>query len=380
MKYAHKAYRFRLYPNQMQQRLMAKTFGCVRLVYNYYLDKKTRTYEETGKSMSYTQCAADLVTFKKENSFLKEVDSISLQQALRHLDTAFASFFRDKKIGYPRFKSRKNHHASYSTVCVNQNIRLEGNHLILPKLGRVRTRKHREIPETHELKSVTVIREGTGKYYASILYEYICDENQVDIFQAKAEDFLGIDYAMDGMAVFSDGSRCRYPGYFRKSRGRLAREQRKLSHCRKGSRNYEKQRIKVACCHEKVRNQRKDFHHKKSHELAERYIGIAVEDMDMKAMSQCLHLGRGIMDNGYGIFREMLSYKLKERGKMLVKVDRFYPSSKTCSVCGRVKSEMALTERIYVCECGNEMDRDVNAAVNIREEGRRIMKAAHICA
>ena len=361
---------------------MSKNFGCVRLVYNHYLDQKTRTYEETGKSMSYTQCAADLVAFKKENSFLKEVDSISLQQALRHLDTAFAAFFRDKKIGYPRFKSRKSHRASYSTVCVNKNIRLEGNYLILPKLGSIRIRKHRESPEDYQLKSVTVIREATGKYFASILYEYICDENQVDIFRTKAEDFLGIDYAMDGMAVFSDGSRCEYPGYFRKSMERLAREQRKLSHCKKGSRNYEKQRVRVARCHEKVRNQRKDFHHKKSHELAERYHCIAVEDIDMKTLSRCLHLGKGIMDNGYGMFREQLTYKLKARGKYLVKVDKYFPSSKMCCRCGRIRETLSLSERIYRCECGNEMDRDVNAAINIREEGKRLLlnETAHVCA
>lgn len=379
---AHKAYRFRLYPNNRQQNLLTRTFGCVRLVYNHYLERKTGTYEESGKSMTYSQCASDLVTLKKEKPFLKEVDSISLQQALRHLDTAFANFFRDKKVGYPRFKSKKCHYASYSTVCVNQNIRLEGNCLILPKVGRVRVRKHREIPSEYQLKSVTVIREATGKYFASILYEYMHDEDQVDIHTVKAEDFLGIDYAMSGMAVFSDGSRCEYPGYFRRSADRLAREQRKLSRCRKGGKNYEKQRKKVALCHEKVRNQRKDFHHKKSHELAEKYSCIAVEDLNMKTLSQSLNLGKGIMDNGYGMFRDQLGYKLKDRGKYLVKVDRYYPTSKTCSKCGKVKDVLLLSERIYRCECGNEMDRDVNAAINICEEGKRIALkgSAHNCA
>ena len=148
---------------------------------------------------------------------------------------------------------------------------------------------------------------------------------------------LGIDYAMNGLAVFSDGSRCDYPKYYRKAEQRLAREQRKLSHCQKGSGNYRKQRHRVALCHEKVRNQRKDFQHKLSFRLAEQYDAVAVEDLDMKAMSRCLHLGKGVMDNGYGIFRNLLEYKLRERGKLLIKVDRFYPSSKTCSVCGKVK-------------------------------------------
>ena len=131
----------------------------------------------------------------------------------------------------------------------------------------------------------------------------------------------------------------------------------------------------MAVCHEKIRNQRKDFHHKLSHKLAETYDVIAVEDLNMKAMSWCLHLGKGIMDNGYGMFRDMLSYKLEERGKKLIRIDRYYPSSKTCSKCGRIKKELSLSERIYDCECGNYMDRDVNAAINIREEGKRMMCA-----
>lgn len=371
----HKAYRFRMYPNLSQKTLFSKTFGCVRLVYNHYLDQKKEIYEQTKKSLSYSQCAADLVSLKKEKTFLKEVDSICLQQALRHLDMAFSNFFRDSKVGYPRFKSKKNHRESYSTICVNGNIRLEGSHLVLPKVGRVRIRRHRVIPETWLLKSVTVIREATGKYFASILYEHITDENQsCDI--CREEDFLGIDYAMSGMAVLSDGTRLSYPGYFRKAEEHLAREQRKLSRCQKGSKNWEKQRNRVARCHEQVRNQRKDFHHKMSYRLSERYGCIVVEDLDMKAMSQSseLKLGKGVMDNGFGMFQALLSYKLADRGKHLIKIDRYFPSSKTCSCCGQVKERLSIAERIYRCECGNVMDRDVNAAINIREEGKRLFR------
>ena len=178
---------------------------------------------------------------------------------------------------------------------------------------------------------------------------------------------------MDGMGVFSDGTRCAYPKYLRRSEEKLVREQRKLSHCRKGSGNYQKQKRKVALCHEKVRNQRKDYHHKLSFKITKEYDVVVVEDLDMKGMSQCLHLGKGVMDNGYGMFRDFLFYKLKEQGKELVKIDRFFPSSKKCSVCGHVKKELQLSERIYRCECGSELDRDVNAAINIREEGRRIL-------
>ena len=177
-------------------------------------------------------------------------------------------------------------------------------------------------------------------------------------------EILGIDFAMRGLAVFSDGSRAEYPMYYREAQDRLAREQRKLSHCKKGSRNYGKQKKILARCYEKVRNQRKDYLHKLSRRIADHYDAAAVEDIDMKAMSR------------FGMFRNMLDYKLSDCGKVLVRVGRFFPSSRKCSCCGKVKEELRLDERIYRCVCGNCMDRDVNAAVNIREEGRRLLVSA----
>ena len=180
---------------------------------------------------------------------------------------------------------------------------------------------------------------------------------------------------MHGLGVMSDGTRCEYPGYYRASSEGLAREQSKLSHCEKGSHHYEKQRKRVAARHQKGKNQRKDYQHKLSHQLAAQYDVIAVEDLDRKAMSQCLNFGKSVMDNAFGQFVSMLEYKLAANGGRLVRIDRFYPSSKKCSCCGNVKEELKLSERIYRCSCGCEMDRDVNAAVNIREEGRRILSA-----
>jgi len=177
---------------------------------------------------------------------------------------------------------------------------------------------------------------------------------------------------MDGLAVMSDGMRAEYPKYFRQAEEKLAREQRKLSHCQRGSRNYEKQKRKVAIVHEKVKNQRKDFLHKLSRRLADEYDIIGVEDIDMRAMSRSLNFGKSVMDNGFGMLRTMLAYKLEEQGKELVKVDRFFPSSKRCSVCGRIKDDLSLSDRIYRCKCGNCMDRDVNAAINIRMEIMRL--------
>ena len=351
---------------------MSKTFGCCRFIYNKMLNDKIQEYKENGKMKRTTPAM-----YKREFPWLKEVDSLALANAQLHLENAYKKFFREPKIGFPKFKSKHAGRQSYTTNMVNENIRLSEKRLKLPKLGELKIRVHRDIPEGYVLKSVTISRESTGKYFASILYSCADSENQTICTNAEKAKILGIDYAMDGMAVFSDGTKCAYPKYFKSSEEKLAREQRKLSRCKRGSSNYQKQKRKVALCHEKVRNQRKDYHHKLSLMIAREYNAVSAEDLDMKAMSQCLYFGKGVMDNGYGMFRNFLSYKLKEQGKELVKVDRFFPSSKKCSVCGHVKKELKLSERIYRCECGSELDRDVNAAINIREEGRRILMACN---
>ena len=257
-----------------------------------------------------------------------------------------------------------------TTNMVNGNICLQDRFLKLPKMQPVKIKLHRMIPEGWKLKSVTVSREPSGKYFASLLFD--CENQTAE--KRQAEKFLGMDFAMHGMCVFSTGERAGYPMFYRNAEKKLAREQRKLSRCEKGSRNYQKQKKKVALYHEKIKNQRKDFQHKLSHSLAEDYDAVCVEDLNLKGMAGGLHFGKGIQDNGYGQFLSMLGYKLEERGKYLIKVDRYFASSKICSVCGHKKKELALSERIYLCECGNRMDRDVNAAVNILEEGKRIYK------
>lgn len=367
----NRAYTFRIYPNREQAQLFEKTFGCCRFLYNQMLTDKTAEYRKSGKLVRTTPAA-----YKKKFPWLKEIDSLALANVQLQLERAYKNFFERKDSGFPRFRSKHRSRRSYTTNVVNGNIRLEGRYLRLPKAGSVRIIRHREIPEGWKLRSVTVSREPSGKYFAALLYACPVCENQAEEIRADTAKILGIDFAMQGMAVFSDGNRAEYPMYYGKSQQRLAKEQRKLSRCVKGSRNYERQRRRVALCHEKVRNQRKDFQHKLSRRIAEEYDAAAVEDISMKAMSRSLHFGRNVMDNGFGQFREMLSYKLEERGKRLVVIGRFYPSSKRCSVCGTVKKELRLDERIYICACGNCMDRDVNAAVNIREEGRRLLKSA----
>lgn len=375
-----RAYKFRLYPDREQAELFQKTFGCCRFLYNHMLADKTEMYEKTGKMKRLTPAG-----YKKDHPWLKEVDSLALANVQLHLESAYKKYFSQEKAGHPKFKSKHRSRKSYTTNVVNGNIRVEGGKLRLPKAGYVKIRCHREIPEDYVLKSVTVSMEPSGKYYAALLYEYPVSENQAGGKNMAAReragtggtpDVLGIDFAMQGMAVFSDGSRAGYPMYYRKAQERISREQRKLSHCRKGSRNYGKQKRILAKCYEKVRNQRKDYLHKLSRKIADGHDAAAVEDIDMKGMSRCLKFGKSVMDDSYGAFRNMLGYKLKDQGKELVVVGRFFPSSRMCSRCGHVKEELRLDERIYRCGCGNCMDRDVNAAVNIREEGCRILMSA----
>ena len=291
------------------------------------LADKMEHYKKEKKMLRNTPAS-----YKKEYPWLKEVDSLALANVQMHLESAFHKFFREPSAGFPRFKSKKSSRKSYTTNVVNGNIFLE------------------------------------GKYFASLLF---CCENQT-AEKRPAEKFIGIDFAMQGMCVFSTGERAEYPMFYRNTEKKLAREQRKLSRCQKGSQNYKKQKKRVALCHEKIRNQRKDFQHKLSASLAESFDAVCVEDLNLKGMAGGFHLGKGVHDNGYGLFLSMLEYKLEERGKYLIKVDRYFASSKICSACGKKKEKLSLSERIYYCECGHRMDRDVNAAVNIMNEGKRI--------
>ena len=327
MRKINRAVKIRSYPNAEQRVQIEKTIGCSRFIYNCMLADKMEHYKKEKKMLRNTPAS-----YKKEYPWLKEVDSLALANVQMHLESAFHKFFREPSAGFPRPKSKKSSRKSYTTNVVNGNIFLE------------------------------------GKYFASLLF---CCENQT-AEKRPAEKFIGIDFAMQGMCVFSTGKRAEYPMFYRNTEKKLAREQRKLSRCQKGSQNYKKQKKRVALCHEKIRNQRKDFQHKLSASLAESFDAVCVEDLNLKGMAGGLHLGKGVHDNGYGLFLSMLEYKLEERGKYLIKVDRYFASSKICSVCGKKKEELSLADRIYYCECGNRMDRDVNAAVNIMNEGKRI--------
>lgn len=358
----NKAYKFRTFPNLEQRVLFAKTVGCARFIYNQMLADKIAHYKATGKMLQTTPAQ-----YKGRFPWLKEVDSLALCNAQLQVQAAYKNFFRDKSVGFPKFRSKRASRKAYTTNCINGNISVEGGFLRLPKMGLVRVKFHRQIPDGYKIKSVTFSQEPSGKYYVSILTEYEANIPDLTLDPNKA---LGLDYSSPHFYVDSQGVESDMPHFFRQAEERLAWEQRKLSRMKKGGSNYQKQKRKVALAYEKVRNQRSDWQHKKSLELANRWDIICVEDINCKGMSGSLRLGKSTMDNGFGQFRTFLGYKLAERGKKLITIDKWFPSSKLCRHCGFVNSELTLSDRVWICpSCGETILRDENAAINIMNQG-----------
>jgi len=359
----NKAFKFRLYPNAGQEVLLAKTFGSARFIYNRMLADKIAHYENTKQNLRVTPAR-----YKAEFPWLREVDSLAFANEQLHLETAFRNFFRDTRTGFPNYKSKHIGHNSYTTNLVNGNIALAGGLIKLPKLGLVKIKQHRQAPDEYKLKSVAVSLAPSGKYYASVLYEY-----EAEVVPVKPVDVLGLDFSMAELYVDSNDESPEYPKPYRAAQAKLAKEQRKLSRRKKGGSNRAKQKLKVARLHERIANQRSDFLHKQSRQKANAYDAVCIEDLNMKGMAQALNFGKSVSDNGWGMFTQMLGYKLSEQGKQLVKIDKWFPSSKMCSSCGAIKDELPLSERIYRCECGFVCSRDHNAAINIRDEGLRML-------
>lgn len=357
----NKAYKFLLLPNSEQREYFAKCFGCVRFVYNHMLADKISYYKEFGKSLRNTPAQ-----YKDEFEWLREVDALALANAQLQLQTAYTNFFRDKKVGFPKFRSKKSGKNSYTTNNQGANIRIENGCVKLPKIGFVRIKQHRSIPESCRIKSATISLSPSGRYSISVLTEYDWEPPVVELSKDRA---LGLDYSSPHFYVDSQGVVADMPHFYREAEGKLVREQRKLSLMKRGSANYQKQRRKVAKCHEKVSNCRKDWLHKRSAELADAWDYICVEDINLRGMAGSLRLGKSTNDNGFGMFRTFLGYKLAERGKVLIKIDKWFPSSKMCSECGGINSELTLADREWTCDCGARHDRDLNAAINIRNVG-----------
>ena len=363
----YKGIKYRIYPNKEQQSLILKTFGCSRFVYNYMLEKSIKAYEN-GESLCTRNSFGYLLTsLKKELLWLKEVDSKALESANDNLAAAFSNFFK-KNANFPKFH-KKRFSASYRTRCINGTIALLDKGIKLPKLGKVKASLHRMPKKDWKLKTATVSQSSDGKFYASVLFEYDSDINyQVDINNA-----IGLDYASNGLFVDSNGKRGTNHKFYRKAQKKLAKEQRRLSRKTKGSKNYYKQLLTVNKLHRHIASQRNDNLHKLSTEIANRYDIVCVEDLNMAAIgNKGFKNGKATYDNGYGMFLRMLEYKLSDRGKILVKVNKFYPSSQLCSCCGNRK-KLKLSDRKYICTCGLEIDRDLNAALNIKNEGLRLL-------
>ena len=366
----NKAYKYRIYPTEDQEILIQKTFGCVRFIWNAMLGDKIEYYKDTGKYLNNTPAQ-----YKKSNEFLKEVDSHALCNVQVNLGKAFKNFFKNpKKFGYPKWKSKKHSKKSYTTNCINNNVRLENSFIVLPKLGKTRIRLHRQIPQDYIIKSATISQKSNGNYFISILTEYDFDDSITKVLDKNKS--LGLDYSSKSFYTDSQGINAEYPRYFREYETKLKKEQRKLSKMTYKSNNYNKQLKRIGKIYTKISDSRNNWIHNESSELSKSYDIICLEDLNLSNISRRkgLKLGKSTYDNGFGMFRIQLEYKLSDSRGKLVYIDKWYPSSKRCNDCGYIYKDLKLKERSWICpRCGTLHNRDHNAALNIKEEGLRIL-------
>ena len=374
---ADKAIKYRAYPATEQSIMFAKTFGCCRKVYNLMLSDKIEGYKSTGKFPTVTPAK-----YKKEYPYLKEVDSLAPANKQMDLQAAFRNTFsksRKKNNGFPKFKSAKHSRKAYTTNNQKGTVAIiENKYIKLPKIGKVKAVIHRIPDNNWIIKSATVSQESDGKYYISVLFEF---DNIANPYATDKTNAIGLDYASDGLYVDNNGNVGTNHKYYRESHKKLAKAQRRLSRMQGSkkhedkSANYIKQLRKANKIHRHIANQRLDNLHKISTEIANQYDVVCVESLNMKSMSnKGFGNGKATLDNGYGMFLYMLEYKLSDRDKYLVKVDRWFPSSQICHCCGVLHPEMKnLQIRKITCDCGLTISRDQNAAINILNEGLRLL-------
>lgn len=357
------AYKYRLYPNKEQQEYFAKCFGCVRFIYNRMLSDKIEYYKETKQKLNNTPAQ-----YKKEFEWLKEVDSLALANAQMNLQTAYNNFFKRPEVGFPKFKSKKNHNYSYTTNNQGGNIYVSDKYIKLPKIGLVRVKKHRDFNGL--IKSVTISQIPSGKYFVSVLVE------TEHIPMESTGCMVGIDLGIKDLLITSNGEKFDNIRTTKKYEDKLAKEQRKLSHKVKGSKNWNKQRIKVARIHEKIHNTRTDNLHKISHKLVSENQVIVSENLSVNNMAKNHNLAKAISDCGWYEITRQISYKSDWNNRQYIKIGRFTKSSQPCNVCDYINTKTKdLSVRKWTCpQCGTIHDRDVNAAINILNEGLRILE------
>lgn len=367
-----KAFRYRIYPSKKQRQILSRIFGSVRFVYNFFLAMRKNEYAIGFNTVGYNQCCAQLTLLKKEKDYawLSESDSSALQSSIRNLDNAFRNFFWGNG-GYPHFHSKKSHYNSYTSKNNNHSIRIDGKTLRLPKVGNVRMKVSR--PTDGRIISATISCLPSGHYYASVLCK--CEEQEQF---PESETAVGIDLGVHDLIILSDGRKIGNPKYLESSLRRLRHQQRILSRKSKGSHSYEKQRLRVAGLQEHIASQRRDFLQKLSTEIVRRYGIIGAESLDVKSMlqkdralsgAQNRTFHRHTAQTGMGKFLRILRYKSEWYGRKLVQAEKYFASSQICSACGeKYPMTKDLTMRKWICPaCGAHHDRDINAAVNLRQ-------------
>lgn len=367
-----KAYKYRIYPNKQQEEQIQKTFGCCRFVYNNTLAYRKEKYEIYKESINKIACNNYVNrTLKKEYEWLKEVDKFALTNAVYNMDSAYQKFFKEHS-GYPKFKSKKNNHKSYTTNFTNGNIEIDfnKNKIKLPKLKLVKAKLHRKFEG--KIKSATISQAPSGKYYVSILAE-----TEHESMESTGR-MIGIDLGIKNLLITSDGEKFDNKKLTNKYEDKLAKEQRKLSHKVKGSKNWDKQRIRVARIYEKISNTRRDYLHKISHQLVSENQVIVTEDLTVSNMVKNYNLAKAIQDCGWHELTRQLSYKSDWNNRQYVKIGRFTKSSQPCHICGYINTETKnLAVREWTCpQCGTVQDRDVNAAINILNEGLKLLNVS----